>query len=135
MMKTNFFLKFIQAALLSLCFLFSVQVGAQEIVSMKKHVEAGVACESCHKDGNTKADPSASCIACHATKGEDYYYGEQDAKGNSVTKEYIESKKPRMAAFHDSHGGKIRCTVCHTSHKEPEQLYCNNCHQFEVQIK
>lgn len=134
-MKTNLLSKIVQATLISLCFFFSYQVMAQEIVSMKKHVEMGLECTSCHKDGNMKADVTPNCIACHATKGDDYYYGERGADGKPVVKEYIESKKARMASFHDSHGGKIRCTVCHTSHKEPEQLYCNNCHQFEVKVK
>ena len=34
---------------------------------------------------------------------------------------------------HDSHYGKIRCTLCHKAHGE-SSLYCNTCHDFDLQV-
>lgn len=123
------FLLSITIAMLMSCFTI-VNVQAQPIMSMKAHESAGLECESCHQSKNV-AD---SCISCHEN-AEGTYRGEIDAKGNSIPKEYKEAGKTRLAAIHDSHGGNIRCTVCHTSHEEPKALYCNNCHQFDIKVK
>ncbi len=112
----------------------------KKIVSMKLHEKEGLQCEDCHGEKNpTKADQAkiyASCLNCHANS-DGTYRGELDDKGNGIEKEYSESRKTKMAAMHDSHVGKLRCTLCHTSHKAPDNknIYCNYCHQFDVKIK
>lgn len=118
------------------CVIGISSASAQDIVGMKMHKMIGLECNNCHvDDGNANKNMTPTCVSCHAP-GERYYHGKKDATGKSILKEYPESGKTRMASFHDSHGGEIRCTVCHTSHKkEPEKLYCNNCHQFDVKIK
>ena len=98
---------------------------------MKAHAAEGIKCEEGHATNNVVD----GCLSGHANS-DGYYKGEQlDSKGNGIEKEYPESGKTKMAAMHDSHGGEIRCTVCHTSHEEPGMLYCNNCHRFDVKIK
>jgi hypothetical protein len=129
-MKTKFFLSFVIAAMISLFAAAYVQAAGKEIVSMKAHSKAGLTCESCHQTTNV----IDGCLKCHANSG-GTYRGQLDKSGNGIEKEYPESGKTRMAATHDSHGGPIRCTVCHASHIEPPKLYCNNCHQFDVKIK
>lgn len=121
-------MKFLLSLMMSVLIAFSVQ--AQPLVSMEAHKTAGLECEDCHQSKNV----AESCISCHAN-AEGTYRGEIDDKGNSIPKEYREAGKTRLAAIHDSHGGNIRCTVCHSSHEPPKQLYCNHCHQFEVNVK
>jgi hypothetical protein len=102
----------------------------KETVGMKAHIEQGLDCNDCHETGNVVD----SCLGCHANSN-GTYRGELDPKGNGIEKEYPESGKTKMAAIHDSHGGPIRCTVCHTTHIESRPLYCNHCHQFNVKVK
>lgn len=110
---------------------FSQTALAKPLTGMKAHTDVGLTCESCHNTTNVVD----GCLTCHANS-DGTYRGELDKNGNAVEKDYPEAGKTRKAAIHDSHGGKIRCTVCHTAHQEePEKLYCNNCHQFDVKIK
>lgn len=127
-MKTKFLLSLMIAAFMT--FFTAANTYARPIVAMEAHKTTGLECEDCHKNKNV-AD---SCIDCHEN-AEGTYRGAIDKDGNSIPKEYHEAGKTRLAAIHDSHGGNIRCTVCHTSHEEPKQLYCNNCHQFDVKVK
>ena len=133
MKATNMFLA--KTVLLAWVLCLGVQASAKEMVSMKAHVDAKVTCNQCHKNNSTNPYVSDSCIACHEETKDRYYRGELDADGKVVLKEYMESGRVRKTSIHDSHGGEIRCTVCHTAHKEPVPLYCNNCHQFEVRPK
>lgn len=118
-------------AIMSLTVAFVSLAGAsgKELAGMKAHAAEGVTCEDCHATNNVED----SCLACHANS-DGTYRGELDKNGNGIEKEYPESGKTKMASMHDSHGGKIRCTVCHTAHKEPEMLYCNHCHKFDVKV-
>jgi hypothetical protein len=102
----------------------------KETHGMKAHTAQNLDCNDCHSSGNVVD----SCLECHANSG-GTYRGDLDSQGNGVEKEYPESGKTKMAAIHDSHGGAIRCTVCHTAHIEPGALYCNYCHQFDVKVK
>ena len=133
----------IKLTFLTLSFVLSTMAISQtsvpgQVVSMKAHASQNLACTDCHTNGNTTnavASVNDNCISCHALEGEHYYYGQRDADGNILQIEYPESGKTKLASMHNSHGGEIRCTVCHTSHQEPEPLYCNNCHQFDVKVK
>lgn len=111
-------------------------VCAQGLSSMKAHDKLGVTCEQCH---GTKAPMSApdekQCLACHANSGGHYRGTKLYASGFGVPKVYMESGRERPAAIHDSHSGPVRCTVCHTAHKAPPKMYCNNCHSFDVKTK
>lgn len=104
------------------------------VVSMKAHAENGLVCADCHKTENPeKRAPASSCIECHENK-DGTYKGVLDDKGEPVKKDYNESAGMKSVNMHDSHQGEIRCTVCHTYHKEPA-LYCNECHSFDVKVK
>jgi Zn finger protein HypA/HybF involved in hydrogenase expression len=107
---------------------------AQQIVSTKKHIDAHVTCQNCHGTNTPKEMASTeACLTCHKSGNGGYYYGKVDDKGDGIEKEYKESGKMRKMAIHDSHQGQVRCTVCHTVHKEPPaKMHCNWCHQIEV---
>ena len=140
-MKT-YFSNIIKLLILTVSFAFSAAAISQAvpgvIVSMPAHEGEKLVCTDCHAQGDTTNAVSTvvpSCISCHALPGDRYYYGARDADGNVLEVEYIEARRTKLASMHNSHAGEIRCTVCHTSHKEPEPLYCNHCHQFEVEMK
>lgn len=129
-MKKQYLFSFIIGLFTTLLVMSGTAMG-KPLTAMKAHNDAGLTCESCHNTSNVVD----SCLTCHANSN-GTYRGELDKSGNGVEKEYPEAGKTRKAAIHDSHGGPIRCTVCHTAHKDtPEKLYCNNCHQFDVKIK
>ncbi len=129
-MKRNIIFS-VMIGVLTMLLAFSSAIMAKPMNGMKAHGDAGLTCESCHNTSHVVD----SCLACHANS-DGTYRGELDKDGNGIEKEYPEAGKTKKAAMHDSHGGKIRCTVCHSAHKEqPEKLYCNNCHQFDVKIK
>lgn len=118
-------------AAITACFLFALSGAAsaanKEIVSTLKHKEAGVKCIDCHGTNNPKTMPNHSaCIKCHDS-GNGYYAGEK--------RTYMNGGKPREFNMHNSHVGPVRCTVCHTVHKEPGKIYCNWCHQIDVKAK
>lgn len=115
----------------------ATQSADKKIVSMKQHEKEGVKCVDCHGvDNPEKMASYQNCISCHENS-DGTYRGDLDKNGVGIEKEYPESRKTKMAAMHDSHVGKLRCTLCHTSHKAPDnaKIYCNYCHQFEVKIK
>lgn len=126
---------------LSVCFLslalaFSSLAQAQALQSMKAHEKLGVTCQQCHgTDTPTTAPNEKQCLSCHANSSGHYRGAKLDAQGYGVPKVYIESGRNRAAAIHDSHSGLVRCTVCHTAHKAPPKMYCNNCHSFDVRTK
>lgn len=107
---------------------------ATDIVATKKHVAADVNCADCHgTDKPTQMPPTEACLDCHKSGNGGYYYGRKvDAKGDGIRKAYNESGRVREMAVHDSHQGQVRCTVCHTVHKEPPKMHCNNCHRMDV---
>ncbi|PIW59483.1 cytochrome c3 family protein [Shewanella sp. CG12_big_fil_rev_8_21_14_0_65_47_15] len=73
-----------------------------------------------------KIEMNASCISCHSTvpseKTVDVTFHHEFYQGVKV------SINP-----HYAHIGKIRCVLCHSGHEEPN-LYCNNCHEFDVNV-
>ena len=117
---------------LTVCFIFIFSstsfAASKEIVSTLKHKEAGITCVDCHGKGSPKKMPHHSvCIECHDS-GNGYYTGEM--------RTYKNDGKDRQFNVHDSHQGKVRCTVCHTVHKKPEKpMLCNACHQIDVEVK
>lgn len=125
------------AVLLTVSAVYAAAASSNPTVSMKAHDAQGVQCVDCHGTKTpTKAPSIDGCLSCHANS-DGTYRGELDKNGIGIEKSYPESRKTKMAAMHDSHVGKLRCTLCHTSHKMPDSknIYCNNCHQFEVEIK
>lgn len=142
-MRKTYFSGIIKLLILALGFALSAVSISQtsipgQIISMKAHEGEKLVCTDCHTKGDTTnaiATVVPNCISCHALPGENYYYGTRDEKGHILQIEYPESGKTKLASIHNSHGGEIRCTVCHTSHKDPEPLYCNNCHQFDLKVK
>ncbi len=75
-------------------------------------------CQSCHADGDkvhvtdSETYENSQCVECH---------GSYDQLANAD----LEFDP------HTSHLGNINCTTCHKGHETP-QLFCNNCHSFEV---
>ncbi|TCK59920.1 cytochrome c3 family protein [Seleniivibrio woodruffii] len=122
----------ITTAVFAVCLFFAFAGGAsaatKAIVSTLAHKEAGLKCIDCHEtDKPTKMPHHSACIKCHDS-GSGYYTGEM--------RTYINSGKERKFNMHDSHQGPVRCTVCHTVHKAPnEKMHCNWCHQIEVKVK
>ena len=101
---------------------------------MKAHADNSLTCADCHKTENPdKRAPASSCKGCHENQG-GTYKGILGDDGKPVKKDYSESAGTRNVNIHDSHQGEIRCTACHTYHKEPV-LYCNECHSFDVKVK
>lgn len=83
------------------------------------HHDHGMLCADCHVAGMELDDgesaENSACVGCHAaqTLGD-------DAPSTAVTP-------------HDSHLGKVYCTLCHHGHTF-SQSYCTNCHIFEFRI-
>jgi fumarate reductase flavoprotein subunit len=78
-----------------------------------KHVGAGLACASCHRDAPPpKAPEMTVCTGCHGT------YLQIAAK--------TASDQPNP---HASHLGQIPCAACHHVHRASESL-CDQCHTF-----
>ena len=83
-----------------------------------KHAELALGCDACHGTPTpVKRAPASSCIECH-----------DDYPGIGEITKNIEPNP------HNSHQGEIRCTACHKVH-EPSVLYCNSCHNFELEMK
>lgn len=95
----------------------------ENILLEKVHSNADVTCEDCHRVSNPVKKASAkTCKSCH---------------GDMVDSEEVTFKDSAGASHtlnpHNAHPGKIRCTLCHSSHK-PSELYCNTCHKFKLEI-
>lgn len=102
------------------------------------HKNAGVTCVDCHETKKpSKPADHKKCISCHKNGVGDYFYGPLNDSGEGKYFSYQENGKPRMASFHDAHVGHLRCTLCHSTHKDSnsKEVYCNKCHQFDVKIK
>jgi hypothetical protein len=83
-----------------------------------KHKNAGVDCESCHKENPpSKSVPMQICLDCH---GGDY--------GKLAEQTRKVAPNP-----HDSHLGKAPCEFCHHAHKLSE-YYCANCHILDSKV-
>ena len=122
-------------SLLTALVLFGLGVNLSYAGGMKAQQDKGVTCEACQGTATpTQIAPYENCLKCHANSKGTYKGKNLDSAGHGVEKVYSESGRQRKAAMHDSHSGDIRCTVCHTAHKQPEKLYCNNCHQFDVKV-
>lgn len=77
------------------------------------HSKMKLECTTCHTDGIDKAASDKACLSCHG----DYA-------------EVAKTTAKMLPNPHDSHMGKLRCTICHSAHKAP-RVYCNDCHTFE----
>jgi len=83
-----------------------------------KHKNAGIDCESCHKESPpSKPVPMQVCLGCH---GGDY------AKLAEQTKKVAPNP-------HDSHLGNAPCEFCHHAHK-PSEYYCATCHILDSKV-
>jgi hypothetical protein len=82
-----------------------------------KHALRKVTCANCHGKAFPDRRPSMDqCINCH---------GNYD--------EIAELTKDLNPNPHMSHFPDLRCTLCHKGHL-PSELYCNQCHQFELNM-
>ena len=83
----------------------------------QRHANRKVTCEECHGLPSPAQKGSAErCIGCHRSYE------------NATALPKTSSKDP-----HNSHLGKISCTVCHKVHTN-SVLYCNNCHTFDLKV-
>ncbi|MGX9460826.1 cytochrome c3 family protein [Shewanella sp. A14] len=90
-------------------------------IEFNKH-ERILECKDCHKEGKpNKKVNKRTCIECHDSKP-------------TESKTYIDGSTERNFNIHDSHQGELRCTLCHHNHSD-SNLYCNQCHQFNINIK
>jgi hypothetical protein len=82
-----------------------------------RHNRHKVTCQPCHGTYSPEKRASkAQCLTCH----ESY--------------EHVAALTANLEPNpHESHYGKIRCTLCHKAH-EASELYCNKCHDFELQM-
>ncbi len=83
-----------------------------------KHKENAIACVDCHQT-ETPDSPAdvESCLNCHGG-----FEG------------MAEATKDLTINPHDSHLGEVDCTECHRIH-EPSVLYCNKCHNYQMELK
>ena len=90
--------------------------GAQ-VLLLQKHVDKGMNCTGCHQE-NPPAKPVVmeKCLSCH---------GPYDKLASKTDKG---EQNP-----HGSHQGDLSCDSCHHVHKTSE-LYCSQCHQFELKV-
>ena len=96
----------------------SILLAAESSNLGDKHKNAGVGCESCHKENPpSKLVPMQICLECH---GGDY--GKLAEQATKVT--------PNP---HDSHLGKAQCEFCHHAHKSSE-YYCAKCHILDSKV-
>lgn len=87
-----------------------------------RHVDRGMACTACHKDGGFElkdVPPYGVCSQCH---------GDYEAMMAVTGEKYLETTDP-----HSQHDGDLSCTECHKGHK-PGQNYCAGCHDFEFKV-
>ena len=81
-----------------------------------KHTAARVNCVACHSEEPAGTPPEiATCLRCHGGT-----YAGLAAKTQLV--------QPNP---HASHQGPVPCSVCHHVHS-PSQMFCNNCHNFDM---
>ncbi len=112
------------SVVLSACIVFAAT--EKPVVSMKIHQEAGFTCLDCHGNAEPTKKPAKSyCIGCH-DDGSGSYYGKVVPN--------VSGAGTRQINPHNSHQGDIRCTLCHTYHKEPV-LMCNECHNYGLKVK
>ncbi|KFZ36998.1 hypothetical protein HR45_13210 [Shewanella mangrovi] len=104
-------------ALLAMNFVFTSSSMADEHLA-DRHRKLQVKCASCH--GETKpftAPKMDKCLSCH---------------GGSYEK--LASKTAHTHPNpHFTHIGDKECSSCHKGHKE-SQLFCNDCHAFDVKV-
>lgn len=83
-----------------------------------KHIANGLGCIDCHgvAEPTTKAS-AKKCLECH----------NEMQKANEVEFKDTAGKEYKLNP-HNAHPGQLRCTLCHSGHKE-STLYCNTCHK------
>jgi fumarate reductase flavoprotein subunit len=83
----------------------------------RRHAERGTNCRSCHEADfpDTRASMD-QCLSCHIS----YEHVAELSSGSEPNP-------------HNSHYEDLRCTLCHKAHTASE-LYCNTCHQFEIEV-
>lgn len=111
-------------SLLLLSILSSTAFVASAGHSLKSpHQQAGLECSDCHKNTPPKRKASQkACRSCHSDM--------KDAAA-SILSEGADRKVEMN--IHDTHVGDLRCTVCHSAHRE-SKLYCNDAchHKFDL---
>jgi hypothetical protein len=82
-----------------------------------KHADNGTDCRSCHEaDFPDTRGSMDQCLSCH------------------ISYEHLAELSSGLEANpHNSHYEDLRCTVCHKAHQASE-LYCNKCHEFELEV-
>jgi DnaJ-class molecular chaperone len=78
-----------------------------------RHVEAGLACASCHGTAAPADVANGQCLTCH---------GSYEALAKKTTHR---SRNP-----HDSHYPNLDCITCHHGHQTREN-FCASCHGQE----
>lgn len=83
-----------------------------------RHLQRGVTCAQCHGEAAPSKPASMDhCLNCHG--------GSYEALAQTTA-----DKKPNP---HYTHVGDKECAACHKGH-EASVLFCNNCHQFKMQV-
>ncbi|MGE4266192.1 MAG: cytochrome c3 family protein [Deferribacterales bacterium] len=111
------------AALAALC--LNAFASETYTYNLKKHHEgAGLSCADCHKTAQPAVAAEAeTCTSCHA-----------DMRKNGKVVSLFEKRTQRTIEInpHAAHAGPIRCTQCHSEHKESKLLCNTGCHQHHT---
>lgn len=111
-------MKYLTSIATAALLMFAVNVPSYAGELAKVHEDADVTCMDCHgTDTPTRRGKTSLCKNCHGDQVE--------------IKEF--QVEERVVNVHKSPHGEIRCTACHKTH-EPSVLYCNDCHQYEVEL-
>jgi hypothetical protein len=83
---------------------------------------------------HTHAKAGTDCSGCHETPFPDNGLSmEECLKCHGSYEELAEATRETEPNPHDSHYMDLRCTLCHKVHTD-SVLYCNTCHEFELDV-
>ena len=82
-----------------------------------RHADRDTSCRSCHEaEFPDSRAPVDQCLSCH------------------ISYEHVaELTRETEPNPHLSHYEGLRCTLCHKAHQSSE-LYCNQCHEFDLTV-